>query len=147
MSCLASSLILRNKGAEIIAIVSKPDSRLVKASDLSITLPFQHELCPFYKAPTISAVIQMLFGDILAVELMQQKKFTLDQYALNHPAGRIGKLINMKVKDLMLTGSGIPSCSPHDTLLETLVELSNKRCGCVLVLDADQTLPGYFHRW
>lgn len=135
---------IRNKGAKIIAIVIKPESRLVKASDLSIHLPFQHELCPYDKAPTVSAVIQMIFGDILAIELMVQKKFSLDQYAMNHPAGRIGKLINLRVKDLMITGPGIPTCSPGDKLIDTLVELSNKRCGCVLILDANNILLGIF---
>lgn len=135
---------LRNRGVKLIAIVSNPQSRLAKACDHLLNLPLMRELCPFDLAPTTSTVIQMIFGDILAVALMKLKNFSLAQYAENHPAGRIGKRITMKVKDLMITQTGIPLCKGEDKLGDTLVELSNKRCGCVLIVDEMQTLKGIF---
>jgi arabinose-5-phosphate isomerase len=135
---------LRNKGVRLLSIVSNAKSRLAKACDFSISLPLEKELCPFDLAPTTSTVIQMIFGDILTIALMRHNKFTLDQYALNHPSGRIGKRITMKVEDLMLTGSSIPLCRPQDKLVDTLVELSNKRCGCVLVINEESKLQGIF---
>lgn len=135
---------LRNKKVKIIGIVSNAKSRLAKASDLYIDLPLEQELCPFDMVPTTSAVIQLIFGDLLAISLMRLKNFTIDEYVLNHPAGRIGKRISMKVSDLMITGSSLPLCQPQDTLGDTLVELSNKRCGCVLVVDEAQALQGIF---
>ena len=135
---------LRNKGVRILSIVSNAKSRLSKACDFSISLPLEKELCPFDLAPTTSTVIQMIFGDILTIALMRHNKFTLDQYALNHPSGRIGKRATMKVEDLMLTGSGVPLCRPQDKLVDTLVELSNKRCGCVLVVNEESKLQGIF---
>jgi arabinose-5-phosphate isomerase len=135
---------VRNKGAQLIAIVSNPGSRLAKACDYSINLPLEHELCPFDMVPTISTSIQMIFGDILAVALMDLNKFSLDQFATNHPSGRIGRRITVKVKDLMITGEGIPLCKVHDKLVDTLVELSNKRCGCLIVIDDHHKLLGIF---
>ena len=135
---------LRNKKVKIIGIVSNSTSRLAKASDLFIDLPLEQELCPFDMVPTTSAVIQLIFGDLLAIALMRLKNFSLDEYVLNHPAGRIGKRISMKVSDLMITGSSLPLCKSQDTLGDTLVELSNKRCGCVLVIDEAQILQGIF---
>lgn len=135
---------IRNKGAYLIGVVSDPKSRLAQACNTSITLPLEKELCPFGLAPTTSSSIQLIFGDVLAVALMRMKNFSLDQYAMNHPAGRIGKRISMKVKDLMLSGNMIPVCGPKDSLMDTLVELSNKRCGCVLVIDEDKRLLGIF---
>ena len=135
---------LRNKGSQLISIVSNPASRLVQASHLSISLPLAKELCPFDLAPTTSTSIQMIFGDVLSVAMMRIKKFTIEQYALNHPAGRIGKRITMKVKDLMLKDQQVPCCKPQDKLVETLVELSNKRCGCVLVVNPHNQLLGIF---
>ena len=44
---------LRNRGAHTIAIVCDENSRLAKASDEAIKLPFSKELCPFGMAPTI----------------------------------------------------------------------------------------------
>lgn len=135
---------IRNKGALVIAIVCNPNSRLSACCHHSFTLPMKSELCPFDLAPTTSATAQLLFGDLLTIALMQHKNFSLEQYAANHPSGRIGKRITLKVKDLMLTGLRIPLCHPSDKLKEILFELSNKRCGCILVVDEKKHLKGIF---
>jgi arabinose-5-phosphate isomerase len=135
---------LRNKKVKLAAIVNNPNSRLGKACDLCVPLPMEKELCPFDLAPTTSTVMQMIFGDVLAIALMSLKNFSLAEYVMNHPAGKIGKQLTLKVKDLMLTSSAIPLCSPQDKLVDTLVELSNKRCGCVLIVDHNYTLMGIF---
>jgi arabinose-5-phosphate isomerase len=135
---------IRNKGARIIAFVSNPRSRLSKACDLFIYLPLEKELCPFNLAPTTSVAIHLIFGDILAVALMRAKGFSLDAYAKNHPAGRIGKRISLKVGDLMLKDDKLPLCGPQDKLVDILVELSQKQCGCILIVDTNQRLLGIF---
>jgi len=135
---------LRNKGVKIVAIVNNHESRLAKACDVKVILPLEEELCPFNLAPTTSTVIQLIFGDVLAIALMMHKKFSLSEFAMNHPAGKIGRRLTTRVKDLMLTGAAIPVCSPRHKLVETLVELSNKRCGCVLIVEEDNSLQGIF---
>ncbi len=135
---------LRNRQVKIVGIVSNESSRLAKACDIFISLPLQQELCPFDMVPTTSAVIQLIFGDLLAIALMRLKNFSLDEYVKNHPAGRIGKRISVRVSDLMVRGPSLPLCQPGDKLVDTLVVLSNKRCGCVLVVDESQTLQGIF---
>lgn len=135
---------MRNRGIKLISIVSNPNSRLAKACDFFVNLPLQKELCPFDLVPTTSTAIQMIFGDVLAVALMSRKKFSLDEYALNHPAGRIGRRITTKVKDLMISGTGIPKCTPNDKLVDILVELSNKRCGCILIVNEAHIFQGIF---
>lgn len=135
---------IRNKGATIIGIVCNPRSRLAAASHQTMTLPIAQELCPFDMAPTTSTTAQLLFGDLLTVALMRRKNFSVEQYALNHPSGRIGKRMIVKVSDLMLTGDKMPHCKPEDKVVDILVELSNKRCGCVLVVDEKKHLSGIF---
>lgn len=135
---------IRNKGATLVGVVCNSQSRLAAACHMTIPLPFQRELCPFDMAPTMSTTAQLLFGDLLAIALMRHKNFSLDQYALNHPSGQIGKRITLKVKDLMLTGERIPLCGPEDRLGQILVELSNKRCGCILITDHNRKLLGIF---
>lgn len=135
---------LRNRQAKTVAIVSNLSSRLAKGSDLTIYLPCKNELCPFDMAPTISTTIQMIFGDLLAVALMNKKQFSLQQFAENHPAGRIGKRIHLKVKDLMVQGAELPLCSPEDKLVTVLVELSDKKSGCVLIVNVEDDLQGIF---
>ena len=63
---------------------------------------------------------------------------------MNHPAGRIGKRLILNVKDVMKPVTGLPLCGPEDKLVNVLVELSSKGCGCVLVVDGDLKLVGTF---
>jgi arabinose-5-phosphate isomerase len=135
---------LRNKGVKLMAMINRPNSRLEKACDHSIVLPFEKELCPHDIVPTTSTVTQMLFGDVIAIALMTHKKFSLAEFAMNHPAGKLGRQLTLRVKDLMLTGRDIPTTTPETKLVDSLVELSNKRCGCVLVLDTENHLLGIF---
>ncbi|WP_075883893.1 KpsF/GutQ family sugar-phosphate isomerase [Candidatus Protochlamydia sp. W-9] len=135
---------IRNKGGILVAVVCNSQSRLAAACHYVITLPFQEELCPFDMAPTMSTIFQGLFGDLVTAALMRRKNFSLNDYALNHPSGRIGKRMTLKVKDIMLTGEKVPICYPQDQLTNVLVELSNKRCGCILVVDHDHRLLGIF---
>ena len=87
----------RAKGAYLVGITCLKSSNLGKICDLHVCLPLERELCPFDLAPVTSTTIQMLFGDTVAIALMQAKNMTKEQYALNHPAGRIGKRLILKV--------------------------------------------------
>lgn len=135
---------IRNKGAVLLGVVCNAHSRLARACHHSVTLPVHKELCPFDMAPTMSTTAQLMFGDLLTIALMRHKNFSLDEYALNHPSGRIGKRITLKVKDLMLTGSKVPLCRADHKVVDILVELSNKRCGCILVTNEDFKMLGIF---
>lgn len=135
---------VRNKGVFVIALTSAPTSRLAKASDLFLTLPCVHELCPFDLAPTTSTEIQLLMSDVLAVALMEAKGFTRDAFADNHPAGQLGRRATLKVKDLMIDASKAPFCLSSHRLEEVLVDFSAKRCGCLVVIDENYHLKGIF---
>jgi arabinose-5-phosphate isomerase len=135
---------VRKRGAKLIAVVTTPNNRLSHACDMSMVLPLQRELCPFDLAPTISTQIQMIFGDLLTVGLMNLKKFSIEEYARNHPAGQIGRRAITKVKDLMLKGDALPTCKSTDRIVDILVELSKKRCGCVMIVDQSNHLQGVF---
>lgn len=137
-SCVAQ------RGAKTVAVVSHSHSRLAKQSDFFISLPVEKELCPFNLAPTTSTAIQLLFGDCIAIALMEKKKVSLKQIAQNHPGGLIGRRISLKVADLMIPGDQVPFCRKSDLLIEVLHELSAKGCGCLLVVDSAQKLLGIF---
>lgn len=135
---------IRNRGAKPIAIVNNDNSRLAKACEMTIVLPLDRELCPNNIVPTTSAVTHMIFGSALAIGLMKLKNFSLIEYAMNHPAGKIGRRLTVRVEDLMLKNGDVPLCAPEDKLVDTLVELSNKKCGCVIVAGKDKTFMGIF---
>ncbi len=134
----------KKRNTPVIAVVSKKNSRLENVCDQVVFLPVQKELGPLDLVPTTSTTVQLIFGDILTIGLMREKQVSLEQYAQNHPEGAIGKKLSIKVHDLMLTKERLPLCLPHERIIDVLVELSDKKCGCLLVVDGAQKLLGVF---
>lgn len=135
---------LKNKGAYLVAVVMNDSSRLVHICDSAFILPVLKELCPYDLSPTTSAVAQLIFGDLLAMALMRLNAISLSEFVQNHPAGRIGKRHILRVKDLMVRDEALPICFEDDCLSDVLVELSNKRCGCICVVGEEKELLGIF---
>lgn len=135
---------LKNKGAFLVGVTMNETSRLAKMCDSLFLLPSLRELCPYDLAPTTSTLAQLVFGDLLAMTLMRLKKVSLHDFVQNHPSGRIGKRQILRVKDLMLQGKDLPLCSEGALLSDILVELSDKRSGCICVLNAQKELSGIF---
>lgn len=135
---------IRKRGTKFLSIVSNPQSRLAKMSDASVSLPVLKELCPFDLAPTTSTEIQLIFGDALAIALMIEKGIMIEEYAESHPSGAIGKKTSLLVDDIMIKNEHVPLCSPKDKLVDVLVELSNKKCGCLMVVNEQNKFLGIF---
>ncbi|KAG6606370.1 probable arabinose 5-phosphate isomerase [Cucurbita moschata] len=134
----------RAKGAYLIAVTSVEANVLAGVCDMNVHLPLERELCPFDLAPVTSTAIQMVFGDTVAIALMGARNLTKEEYATNHPAGRIGKSLIFKVKDVMKKQSELPVCKEGDLIMDQLVELTSKGCGCLLVIDEEYHLIGTF---
>jgi arabinose-5-phosphate isomerase len=71
--------------------------------------------------------------------LMQSKGLTEKEFAENHPAGRLGKRLTLKVKNLMHES---PDISPNANWLEVVKALSKYTLGAVNVVDEDKNLIG-----
>lgn len=132
----------KRKQLQVILWTSSAAAPLKELSDKMMLLPDLEEICPFGKAPTLSSTAQMLFGDMITVALAQRKQVSMEAYALNHPSGKIGKDI-LRVKDVMLQGAAIPVVAPLQKLSEVICDLSDKRCGCLLVVE-NKRLLGIF---
>lgn len=135
---------IKNRGAKTIACISQENSPLEKVCDSALVLKVSRELDEHNLVPTISTAVQLIFGDILTIALMQSKNIGLDLYATCHPAGSIGKKLLTKVDDLMLFDEKVPYCSPTSKVKDVLIELSMKNCGCVVVTDDSKKLQGIF---
>ncbi|KAK4488988.1 hypothetical protein RD792_004784 [Penstemon davidsonii] len=134
----------KTKGVYLISVTSVSPNGLMGLCDLNVHLPLERELCPFDLAPVTSTAIQMVFGDTVAIAMMGARNLSKEQYAANHPAGRIGKSLIFKVKDLMKRKEELPVCREQDLIMDQLVELTSKGCGCLLVIDDDYHLLGTF---
>lgn len=132
------------KGVLLICVTSVEGNLLEGVCDMNVHLPLERELCPFNLAPVTSTAIQMVFGDTVAIALMGARNLSKDEYGANHPAGRIGKSLIFKVKDVMKKQDELPVCKEGDLIMDQLVELTSKGCGCLLVIDDARHLIGTF---
>jgi arabinose-5-phosphate isomerase len=118
---------------KIIGVASRKESILLKASDISILLPKVKESDPTGMVPTTSTSITLLFGDCLAVALMNKIKFSKDRFKIFHPGGNIGQTL-LLVKDIMIIGKQIPIISLNKTIYDAAKVFEHKHLGFVVVM-------------
>ena len=135
---------IRRHGLKIVAITGNPGSALAKMSDVTLPVPCGAEACPFGMAPTNSATSTMVMGDALAMAMVEVRKFTVEEYAGNHPAGAIGRALTLKVSDVMRKDDGFAKVAPDATVLESLMAMTKAKSGCAVVADGDGMLQGVF---
>ena len=133
---------IKNVGAKIIGIMGDGNSTLARYSDIIINIGDAEEACPLNMAPTTSSTVTMVLGDAMAVALMKLRGFDLDDYALLHPGGQIGKRLTMRVSDVMLKGSNNPIVNISESIKNCISEISRKLAGAVSVVDNDGKIMG-----
>lgn len=133
---------LRGIGAKIVAITANPNSTLARASTLVLITPVEIEACPHNLAPTCSTTAALAAGDALAVALMKIRGFGREHFAKNHPGGRLGKRLTLKVSDIMRGGEDNPIVPAGASVQEMLMEMTRKRAGAVSVVDRRGRLSG-----
>jgi arabinose-5-phosphate isomerase len=119
----------------IIALVGNLRSTLARNADVVMDAAVDKEACPFNLAPTTSTTVALSIGDALAMTLMQVKGLTPEGFAVNHPAGRLGKRLTLRVRDLMHSGVDNPTVSPQASWIEVLTTISKGGLGAVNVVD------------
>lgn len=126
---------IKRIGAKLIALTANPKSRLAQAADVLVTTPVWKEACPLELAPTSSTTIALILGDAIAMALMELKDFKEDNFALYHPAGRLGKRLTLNIEDVMRQGDAIPKVNPNETLPKILEEITTKSIGVTCVVE------------
>ena len=139
---LAMLPFLKHRGAAIIAVVGNLHSTLAARSDVVLDASVDKEACPLNLAPTTSTTVALAIGDALALTLMNCKGLTPEDFALNHPAGRLGKRLMLRVGDVMHGGALNPTIAAHAPLLEVVQAISRGGLGAVNVLDVEGHLAG-----
>lgn len=125
---------VQKQGQTIIAIVGNKDSYLADSALYAIDSSVKTEVMEHIMAPTSSTTLQLALGDALAVCLMKIKNFTVEDFARNHPGGAIGKLIHLRVEDL-LEKSVKPQVNVQASISEVIYEISSKRVGATAVFE------------
>ena len=119
-------------GIKIIGIASKPESILLKASDVKLILPKVKEADLTGIVPTSSTTITLLLGDCMATTVMHQKKFSKEKFKVFHPGGNIGKSL-LLAKDIMISGSKMPVVNYKKSFKEALKIMNKKNIGIIVI--------------
>ena len=135
---------IRRHGLKVISMTGNPASTLAKLSDIHLEIPCGKEACPFGMAPTNSVTATLAMGDALAMVMIDARKFSLAEYAGNHPAGAIGRALVLKVSDIMRTGEALALVPPTATVMDAALAMTASHGGSALVVDKAGKLQGIF---
>jgi len=124
---------LKRHAKLIASLTGNNKSSIANSADIKIQLKSNKEACPMDLAPTSSTTNALVFGDALAIALLEAKGFTKKDFAASHPAGKLGKKLITQVKDLMHKGTAIPKVSPNTILDRALIEITKKNLGITLI--------------
>lgn len=132
---------LKRLGTRLLSLTGNPHSTLAATSDVHLDVSIAQEACPLGLAPTASTTAALAMGDALAMALIERRGFTVEDFAVLHPGGRIGKKL-LRVEDAMHAGDQAPRVSEDATMREVLFEMTRKRLGMTTVVDATGRLRG-----
>ena len=133
----------KSKVRTIVSITGNEESSIAKYSNLNLHLEISEEACPLNLAPTTSSSAMLILGDALAIAILEARKFSPEDFAKNHPGGKLGKSL-LKVKDLMISGNSLPLISDSTPMKDVIYEISNKGLGLTLVKDSKRKIIGLF---
>ncbi|MEO0348390.1 MAG: KpsF/GutQ family sugar-phosphate isomerase, partial [Pseudomonadota bacterium] len=123
----------------IIAITSNQESVLANHATIKLITPAISEA--YLKMPSNSIMMSLSICYCLVIGVAKSKNFTLENYSLLHPGGAIGLSLTPVAK-LMHTNQSMPLVAEHELISQVIVEMSQKRLGCVGVVNAEQKLTG-----
>jgi len=96
------------------------------------------EVCPLNLAPTASTAVAMAIGDALAAVWMQRPGITQADFAVNHPAGSLGRQLTLSVADLMVPINAWPPLQPDSALADVVEKLTGTLAGATWVCQPEQ---------
>lgn len=129
-------------GVPVISMVGNVNSHLARQSDIVLDISVKEEACPHDLAPTASTTATLAMGDALAVTLLEKKNFTVDDFAMFHPGGNLGKRLLLRIEELAITGDQIPKVGVKASLKDAILEISTKRLGATCVMSENGYLAG-----
>jgi arabinose-5-phosphate isomerase len=133
---------LKRFRVRLISMTGNPKSTLAKSSDVTLDVSVKEEACPMGVVPTASTTATMALGDAIAVALLVKRGLDEKDFASFHPGGNIGKKFFIKVKDLMHAGDRLPIVTLDTPMSKALIEMSSKRLGHAVVVDAKGKIAG-----
>ena len=124
---------LKRSTANIFTLTNNNQSTIAMAGKINLVINADEEACPLDLAPTSSTTIALVFGDALAIALLEARGFSKNDFAKSHPAGQLGKKLTTMVQDLAVMSEKAPMVDQSTSLKDALMEITEKKLGVTLV--------------
>ena len=134
---------MKRMNVPLISLTGNSKSSIALSSDFHLDVSVEKEACPNNLAPTSSTTVALVMGDAIAISLMTANNFTPDDFAMSHPSGSLGRRLLTLVSSIMKSGEEIPKVSKDTLLLDSLLVMSEKALGMVLIAE-NEKLVGIF---
>ena len=122
----------------IVALVGSKNSPIAKQAGIVVDASVEKEACLNDLAPTTSTTVTLALGDAMAVLYENVLGVSREKFAINHPAGLLGKSLSLTVDRLMLKASDCPVVGESATLQEAILAMTEKPVGMCAVLDSNK---------
>ncbi len=126
--------LLRRFGLRIVAFTSHAESDLARNADLRLLYKVPREACPLKLAPTASTTAALALGDALAMVLLESRGITRDDFARFHPAGNLGRILLLRVSDIMRSGERLPVAADTVTTQEAILAMTKAKSGSIALV-------------
>lgn len=126
--------VLKRFGVRIVAFTSNPASDLARNAELKLLFQVPREACPLKLAPTASTTAALALGDALAMVLLEARGLTRDDFAKYHPAGNLGRVLLLRVKDIMRTGHRLPLAADTVTTQDAILAMTKAKSGSIALV-------------
>jgi len=130
---------IKKRNVQLLGILGKTKSAIGERCDLTLDASVEREASPIDQVPTSSTAVAMAIGDALTVAWMTAKGVSVNDFAMNHPAGSIGRRLTLMVRDLMIPREKLMMINADARLPEVVDALTTQAIGAVLVAHAVDT--------
>jgi len=133
---------IRDINVPLIVFTGNTHSTLARLGNVTIDVGVEREACPFGLTPTSSSTAALAMGDALAVSLIRRRNFTEKNFFKFHPGGNLGQRLMARVRDIMISGDGIPRIGTGVSILDAVRVIDESNVGFVLITDDENCLKG-----
>lgn len=134
--------MLKRFGVRIVAFTSTPQSELARGADFKLIYRVPREACPLKLAPTASTTAALALGDALAMVVLEARGLTRDDFAKYHPAGNLGRILLLRVRDIMRSGDRLPVARDTVSTQDAILAMTKAKSGSIALVDRSGRLTG-----
>ena len=128
--------MLKRFGVKLVALTGRPESDLAQNADYRLIYRVPREACPLELAPTASTTAALALGDALAMVLLEARGLTRDDFARYHPAGNLGRVLLLRVRDIMRTGDRLPVLADTASIQDAILTMTKAKSGSIALVHA-----------